>query len=86
MVTRCDHCRGTLGPDINRYWRMRFAPQIASQPYQRRLDRKLSKRYTVSKREFQEVLHRVNSQKKPHEYSCSKVRPTNFLFAVGGCR
>ena len=38
MTIRCDHCRGSLGLIIHRYWRMRLCSAKCIQAYQHRLD------------------------------------------------
>jgi hypothetical protein len=37
MTIRCDHCRGSLGLTLHRYWRMRFCSAKSVQAYQHRL-------------------------------------------------
>ena len=37
MTIRCDHCRGSLGLTLHRYWRMRFSSAKCVQAYQNRL-------------------------------------------------
>jgi hypothetical protein len=39
MTIRCDHCCGSLGLIIHRYWRMRFCSANCLQAYQHRLQR-----------------------------------------------
>ena len=39
MRIRCDHCCGSLGLIIHRYWRMRFCSANCLQAYQYRLQR-----------------------------------------------
>jgi hypothetical protein len=36
MTIRCDHCRGSLGLTLHRYWRMRFCSARCVQAYQQR--------------------------------------------------
>jgi hypothetical protein len=38
MTIRCDHCRGSLGLIIHRYWRMRFCSAACKDAYQQRLN------------------------------------------------
>jgi hypothetical protein len=38
MTLRCDHCRGSLGLIIHRYWHMRFCSASCMQTYQHRLN------------------------------------------------
>jgi hypothetical protein len=37
MMIRCDHCGGSLGLIIHRYWQMRFCSVKCEQAYQQRL-------------------------------------------------
>jgi hypothetical protein len=37
MTLRCDHCRGSLGSRIHRYWQMRFCSPACMAAYQERL-------------------------------------------------
>jgi hypothetical protein len=37
MTLHCDHCRQTLGPNVQRYWRMRFCSAACKCAYQQRL-------------------------------------------------
>ena len=38
MAIRCDHCRGSLGPNPQLYWRMKFCSAECVQAYRDRLD------------------------------------------------
>ena len=38
MTTKCDYCRGLLGLNAHRYWRMRYCSVECVTAYQRRLD------------------------------------------------
>ena len=38
MTIKCDHCRGSVGPNVYRYWRMQYCSAGCLQAYQRRLD------------------------------------------------
>ena len=51
MTIRCDHCRGSLGLDVHRYWRMRYCSAECAIAYRRRLNEE-----TVEK------IHRLKSQ------------------------
>jgi hypothetical protein len=37
MTTKCDYCRGSLGLNAHRYWRMRYCSVECVTAYQRRL-------------------------------------------------
>jgi hypothetical protein len=39
MTTKCDYCRGSIGLDVHRYWRMRYCCADCLTAYQRRLDK-----------------------------------------------
>jgi hypothetical protein len=38
MTIKCDYCRGSLGLNAHRYWRMRYCSVECVTAYQRRLD------------------------------------------------
>jgi hypothetical protein len=38
MTIKCDYCRGPLGVNVHRYWRMRYCSADCVTSYQRRLD------------------------------------------------
>jgi hypothetical protein len=38
MTTKCDYCRGSLGVNTHRYWRMRYCSVECVTAYQRHLD------------------------------------------------
>jgi hypothetical protein len=38
MTIKCDYCRGSLGLNARRYWRMRYCSAACVAAYQRRLD------------------------------------------------
>ena len=38
MTIKCDYCRGSLGLNAHRYWRMRYCSAACVAAYQRRLN------------------------------------------------
>jgi hypothetical protein len=44
MTIKCDYCRGSLGPNVRRYWRMRFCSAECVAAYQPRLDKGTAKK------------------------------------------
>jgi hypothetical protein len=38
MTIKCDYCRGSVGPNVHHYWRMRYCSAECLKAYQCRLD------------------------------------------------
>jgi len=76
MTIRCDHCRGSLGLIIHRYWRMRFCSEKCMQAYRHRLE-ELTEAKIISSRSSSGALRPPSCDRKGSAGPRISVLPAN---------